>query len=128
MILDSSAIVAILLRESEHEALQSKLAAAPSLGVGTPTLLESAIVLSARLERNAQGILARFIQETDTVAIPFSQAHYSVAHQAWLSYGKGRHPAALNFGDCAAYATAQLAGEPLLCTGDDFSQTDLELA
>ena len=128
MILDSSAIVAILLQEPEHEVLQSKLAAAPSLGVGTPTLLEAAIVLSARLERNAQGILARFIQETDTVAIPFSQAHYSAAHQAWLSYGKGRHPAALNFGDCAAYATAQLAGEPLLCTGNDFSQTDLEIA
>lgn len=54
MILDSSAIVAILLREPEHEALQSKIAAAPSLGVGTPTLLETAIVLSARLERNAQ--------------------------------------------------------------------------
>ena len=128
MILDSSAIVAILLREPEHEALQSKIAAAPSLGVGTPTLLETAIVLSARLERNAQGILARFIQETDTVAIPFSQTHYSAAHQAWLTYGKGRHPAALNFGDCATYATAQLADEPLLCTGDDFSQTDLELA
>ena len=128
MILDSSAIVAILLREPEHEVLQSKLAAASSLGVGTPTLLEASIVLLARLERNAQGILARFIQETDTVAIPFSQAHYSTAHQAWLNYGKGRHPAALNFGDCAAYATAQLAGEPLLCTGNDFSQTDLELA
>ena len=65
MILDSSAIVAILLREPEHEVLQSKLAAAPSLGVSTPTLLEASIVLSARLERNAQGILARFIQETE---------------------------------------------------------------
>ena len=128
MILDSSAIIAILLREQEQEALRSKIAAAPSLGIGTPTFLETAIVLSARLERNAQGTLARFIQETDTIAIPFSQAHCSAAHQAWLSYGKGRHPAALNFGDCATYATAQLAGEPLLCTGDDFSQTDLELA
>lgn len=128
MILDSSAIVAILLREPEHEALRSKLTAAPSLGAGTPNLLEAAIVLSARLGSNAQGILARFMQETDTVAIPFSLAHYSAAHQAWLTYGKGRHPAALNFGDCAAYATARLAGEPLLYTGDDFGQTDLELA
>lgn len=128
MILDSSAIVAILLREPEHETLRSKLTAAPSLGAGTPNLLEAAIVLSARLGSNAQGILARFMQETDTVAIPFSLAHYSAAHQAWLTYGKGRHPAALNFGDCAAYATARLAGEPLLYTGDDFGQTDLELA
>ena len=128
MILDSSAIVAILLQEPEYAALQTKLAAAPSLGVGTPSLLEAAIVLSARLERDAQGILARFIQATDAVVIPFGEAHYSAAHQAWLRFGKGRHPAALNFGDCAAYATALLAAEPLLCTGDDFSKTDLELA
>jgi ribonuclease VapC len=85
-------------------------------------------VLSARLERNTQGLLANFIQETETVVIPFTQAHYSAAHQAWLNYGKGRHPAALNFGDCAAYATALLAREPLLCTGGDFAQTDLRLA
>ena len=85
-------------------------------------------MLSARLERNTQGLLANFIQETETVVIPFTQAHYSAAHQAWLNYGKGRHPAALNFGDCAAYATALLAREPLLCTGGDFAQTDLWLA
>ena len=128
MILDSSAIVAILLQEPEYESLSLKLASARSLGIGTPTLLETAIVLSARLERNTQGLLANFIQETDTVVIPFTQAHCSAAHQAWQNYGKGRHPAALNFGDCAAYATARLAGEPLLCTGDDFARTDLELA
>ena len=128
MILDSSAIVALLLKESGHDALSSKLASAPSLGIGTPTLLETGIVLSARLERNAQGILANFLQETETVAIPFTHAHFSAAHRAWLNYGKGRHPAALNFGDCAAYATARLAREPLLCTGDDFARTDLELA
>ena len=85
-------------------------------------------MLSARLERNTQGLLANFIQETETVVIPFTQAHYSAAHQAWLNYGKGRHPAALNFGDCAAYATVLLAREPLLCTGGDFAQTDLRLA
>ena len=128
MILDSSAIVGLLLKESGHEGLFSKLASAPNLGIGTPTFLETAIVLSARLERNAQGILANFIQETETVVIPFSHAHCSAAHQAWLNYGKGRHPAGLNFGDCAAYATARLAREPLLCTGDDFARTDLELA
>ena len=128
MILDTSAIVAILLREPEHALLQTKLSGAPSLGVGTPSLLEAAIVLSARLDRDAQGILARFLQETDSVVIPFSEAHYSTAHQAWLKFGKGRHPAALNFGDCATYATARLAAEPLLCVGNDFSQTDLDLA
>lgn len=128
MILDTSAIVAILLQEPEHESLQARLAAAPTLGVGTPTLLETAIVLSARLACDAQGILARFIQATDTTVVPFAEAHYTAAHQAWLRFGKGRHPAALNFGDCATYATAVLAGEPLLFTGNDFSQTDLEAA
>jgi ribonuclease VapC len=128
MILDSSAIVAILLKEEGHGDLQTRLAAAPSLGVGTPTLLETSIVLSARLERDARGILARFIQETGAVVIPFSEAHYSAAHQAWLEFGKGRHPAALNFGDCASYATARLADEALLCSGDDFPETDLRLA
>ena len=128
MILDTSAVVAVLLREPESEFLRAKLASAPSVAIGTSSLLEAAIVLSARLQRDSQGILARFIQETEAVVIPFSEAHYSAAHQAWLTYGKGRHPAALNFGDCAAYAVALLAAEPLLCTGHDFPQTDLELA
>jgi len=128
MILDTSAIVATLLREPGHETLRSRLAEARSLGVGTPTLLETSIVLSARLSLDAGGVLARFLQETETTAIPFGEAHCSAAHQAWLRFGKGRHPAALNFGDCATYATALLAGEPLLCTGEDFPQTDLALA
>ena len=128
MILDSSAIVAILLREPGHADLQARLAAAPSVGVSTPTLLEAGIVLSARLDRDARGLLARFIQEAGVVVIPFSEAHYATAHQAWLAFGKGRHPAALNLGDCASYVTARLADEPLLCTGNDFPQTDLTLA
>ena len=128
MILDSSAIIAILLKEPEHEDLQASLSAAPSVGVSTPTLLETAIVLSARLQRDARGVLARFIQEAGVIVIPFSEAHYSAAHQAWLDYGKGRHAAALNLGDCATYATARLADEPLLCKGNDFPRTDLQLA
>jgi len=62
------------------------------------------------------------------VPIPFGEAHYGSAVEAWLRYGKGRHPAGLNFGDCMAYATARVAGRPLLCTGEDFPRTDLELA
>lgn len=128
MILDTSAIVAILLQEPSCASLCAKLGQAPAVAVGTTTLLEAAIVLSARLGRDAQGILARFLQETEGTAISFDEAHYSAAHQAWLRFGKGRHPAALNFGDCATYATALLSGEPLLCTGDDFARTDLPLA
>ena len=128
MILDSSAIVAIMLQEPAYESLLAKVGEAGTLGVGSPTLVETAIVLSARLATDAQGLVARFIQEADASIIPFGEAHHPTAHQAWIRFGKGRHPAALNFGDCLTYATARLAGEPLLCTGSDFAQTDLELA
>ena len=128
MILDSSAIVAMVLREPDCELLLAKVGEARAMGVGSPTLVEPSILLSARLAIDSQGLVARFVQEVDVSIIPFDEAHHTAAHQAWLRFGKGRHPAALNFGDCLTYATARLAAEPLLCTGDDFAQTDLELA
>jgi ribonuclease VapC len=128
MILDTSAVVAILLREPAHAALQEKLAGADSVGVGAPALLECGIVLSSRLRLDARGLLARFLQETEATIIPFDESHWAAAHQAWLRFGRGRHPAALNLGDCASYATAAVARKPLLCTGADFPQTDLALA
>jgi ribonuclease VapC len=128
MILDSSAIVALFLQEPGHEQLRHKVGAATFVGVGAATLVETALVLSARLDRDMRGSLARFIEETGTIVIPFTEGHYGTAVSAWLKYGKGRHPAALNFGDCLAYATAKAAGMPLLYVGYDFPQTDLQLA
>ena len=128
MILDSSAIVALFLQEPGHEALRAKIGAATFIGIGAPTLVETALVLSARLKRDMRGSLARFIEETGAVVIPFTESHYGLAVSAWLKYGKGRHPAALNFGNCLAYAVARAANMPLLCVGDDFPQTDLNLA
>jgi len=128
MIVDTSAIAAIFFKESGYEGLLQKLDRAHVVGIGAPTLVECGIVLSARLERDARGMLSRFLAENDVFIIPFTDAHYSTAVTAWLKFGKGRHPAALNFGDCLTYAIAKLAGKPLLCVGDDFSQTDLELA
>ena len=128
MILDSSAVVAILLKEAAHEELVEKLLRETDVGVGSPTLAETAIVLSARLRGDARGILARFVSEASVVIVPFGEAHYSTAVDAWLRFGKGRHPASLNFGDCLSYAIARVADRPLLCTGDDFAKTDLELA
>jgi ribonuclease VapC len=128
VIIDSSAIVAITFKEPGYEELLSKLATAAKAGVGIPTLAETAIVLSARLNRDARGILSRFLAEASVATVPFGDAHFAVAVDAWLRYGKGRHPAALNFGDCLSYAVAKLAGEPLLCVGNDFCQTDLRLA
>jgi ribonuclease VapC len=128
VILDSSAIVAILLREPEHETLLDRLAETDTAAIGAPTLTECGIVLSARLGPQGKTLLARFLQEAALTVIPFGAEHHSTALDAYLRYGKGRHPAALNFGDCMTYATASLAAAPLLCVGEDFGQTDLPLA
>jgi ribonuclease VapC len=128
MIVDSSALVAMALREEGHALLIDKLSAATQAGIGAPTLVETTIVLSARLRRDARGAVARMIQELGIEIIPFADAHYGIAVDAWLRFGKGRHPAALNFSDCLTYAIAKVTMRPLLCTGDDFTKTDLELA
>lgn len=127
MILDSSAIVAVLLKEPSHRQLIEHLAEDPKLGVGAPTLAETGIVLAARLGASGETLLARFVESQEIAVIAFGKEHWSNAVQAFLRYGKGRHPAALNFGDCLTYATARLSGEPLLCLGEDFSKTDIEL-
>ncbi len=128
MIADSSAVVAILLREDGYEVLVRKLASAEAPGVAAPTLVETGIVLSARLGRSAEHLLTQFLAESGLSVVSFGEAHWRAAVDAFVRFGKGRHAAALNFGDCIAYATARLAGVPLLCTGRDFPKTDLDLA
>lgn len=127
MIVDSSAVVAILLREPEHEHLIEQLSPAENPGIGTPTLAETGIVLAARLGESGRSLLARFLQESGLVEVTFGEHHWRTAVDAYVRFGKGRHPAALNFGDCMTYAIAQLAGEPLLCVGEDFARTDITL-
>jgi len=128
MILDSSAVVAIFFKEPQYEILLQKLAEAQVVGIGAPTLVECGIVLSARMNTDARGLLSRFLSELNAAVIPFSEAHFGISLGAWLTYGKGRHPASLNFGDCLAYAVAKIADLPLLCVGEDFPQTDIPLA
>ncbi|MEP7009507.1 MAG: type II toxin-antitoxin system VapC family toxin [Acidobacteriota bacterium] len=125
MILDSSAIIAILGREPECDVLVDAVLAARSVGVSAVTLLETGIVLTARFKKPSQALLDQFLEEFDVAVLPFSEEHWRLATQAFLRFGKGRHPAALNFGDCISYATARLAEAPLLFVGQDFSQTDL---
>lgn len=127
MIVDSSAIIAIFLREPDAESLLSAIFDADYVGIGAPTAAETGIVLTNRLRRDATMLLDRFFREADIDRVPFGIAHWHEAVQAYARFGKGRHPAALNFGDCMTYATASLAREPLLCKGDDFSKTDLEI-
>jgi ribonuclease VapC len=83
--------------------------------------------VTARFGARGKTALARFLQENAIETVAFDDAHASAALDAYSRFGKGRHPAALNFGDCCAYATASIAGEPLLCVGDDFASTDLLL-
>ncbi|HEY2949410.1 MAG TPA: type II toxin-antitoxin system VapC family toxin [Micromonosporaceae bacterium] len=125
MIVDSSALVAIILREPGHESVLDALADAATAGVGAPTLVETGIVLTARLGLPGKTLLARLVQEADLTVIGFTADHWSAAVDAYNRFGNGRHAADLNFGDCLTYAVAKLAGQPVLCLGDDFAQTDL---
>jgi ribonuclease VapC len=127
VILDSSAIVAILLRQPGYAPVLERLAEAAAAGVGAPTLAETGIVLAAKLGVPGRTLLARFVQESGLLVVAFGEEHWRSAVEAFIRFGKGRHAAALNFGDCMTYATARLAGEPLLCLGNDFAQTDLAL-
>jgi ribonuclease VapC len=127
MIIDSSAILAVIRKEPGYERIVHELAASPATRIGAPTRLEAGIVLTARLGPRGKTALARFLQENSIETVAFDEAHAGVALDAYSRFGQGRHPASLNFGDCCTYAVAAIAGEPLLCLGDDFAQTDLAL-
>lgn len=125
MILDSSAVIAILLREPGHEGLLAAIEAADRVSIGAPTLLESAMVVSSRLGPGARDLATMMVREGGITVVPFQEDHGIVALDAFLRFGKGRHRANLNFGDCMAYAVAVLADEPLLFVGNDFRHTDV---
>lgn len=127
MILDSSALLAIVLDEPEREAFVNKINAAESVAVAAPALVEAGIVLSARTGEDASELLAELLAALDAVVIEFGPGHWREAVSAWWRFGRSRHPASLNFGDCLAYATARV-GEPLLAKGADFPKTDIQLA
>ena len=126
MILDTSAVVAILFREPGWLALLGALAQADALGVGAPTLVETSVVVGLRRGFD-RPLVQRFVQEFGVTVIPFGSLHWAEATRAYARYGRGRHPAKLNFGDCLSYAAAKLAAQPLLFVGEDFLETDLEL-
>lgn len=127
MILDSSAIIAILFQEPAADKLLERMRAASVRGVGTPTLVETGAVLTARAGEPAVAWLHRFLQAFEVTVLPFEAPHWQEAVAAYNQFGRGRHPAGLNLGDCFSYATAKLAGQPLLCLGEDFPKTDLAL-
>jgi ribonuclease VapC len=125
MVLDTSALLAILFREEGYEDLLEEIRRAHPRKVAAPTLAEAGIVLGARLGFERVYLLLALLSELQAEVIPFSEAHAREAISAYRRYGRGRHPAGLNFGDCLSYALAKVEGEPLLYKGEDFDQTDL---
>jgi ribonuclease VapC len=129
MVIDSSAIVALLLGEPETEALVAAIAAAQRRVVSAGSYLESAIVISARSGSTAQAQLDELLDSLGIAILPFTREQADTTIEAYRRYGKGSgHPANLNFGDCFAYPLAKLTDEPILFKGNDFSQTDLRPA
>lgn len=127
MVIDSSALVAIFLREPEREFYLDLIVKDHTRRVSAVTFVETGMVLEGRRGTVAQDELERFLQRLaiEVVAVDRAQARSALA--AWRKYGKGRHPAGLNLGDCFSYALAQSTGEPLLAKGEDFARTDVKL-
>lgn len=123
--LDTSAILAVALGEAEAERFQS-LIERELLLIGWPTLLEIRMVLTGKRFPNALAIVDQLVRLPNITAVAFGERHYHAAQLAFDRFGKGRHPAALNMGDCFSYAVAAIAKAPLLFKGHDFARTDLK--
>lgn len=128
MVLDTSALCAILFDEPERSAFTQVIEADPRRLLSTANLLEVSIVVEARFGEPGGRELDLLVHRAAITLVPVESLHVDVARAAWRRYGKGRHTAGLNFGDCFAYALAATTGEPLLFKGEDFDQTDLASA
>ena len=126
MVIDSSALVAILFGEPQADRFVDAIAGAEPRLMSAANLLEAAIVVDNQLGPAAGRQLDRFVEQARIEIAPVTERQVSIARQAYLDYGRGNHPAKLNFGDCFAYALAKATGEPLLFKGDDFAQTDIK--
>ena len=128
MIVDSSAIVAILGSEADADSLEAALVGAPIRRVSSVNYVEAAVVIDSRRDPILSRGLDEFLRQTQTAIETVTPEQARIAREAYRDFGKGRHRAGLNLGDCFAYALAKVAGEPLLCKGGDFKKTDLEVA
>jgi ribonuclease VapC len=128
LILDSSAILSVLFEEEGHGRVVDALDTANLLAIGAPTLFETGMVAVGVFGLHGRALVSQFFERWNVLVTPFEARHWQVAADAFVRYGKGRHPARLNYGDCMTYATARLAEMPLLYVGDDFGQTDIPSA
>lgn len=128
MILDTSAILAILKDEPEAAAFGDALSGAERIAIAAPTLVELGMVAEGRAGERVRPRIDQLLQSMRAEVVPLTPELAAVALDGWRRYGKGRHPAGLNLGDCFAYALAKARNEPLLFKGDDFARTDVKAA
>jgi ribonuclease VapC len=129
VIVDTSALAAIIFREEGHEEMLDHMTFCdPPAAVPATVLTELGLVLAARLGMDPRPLITRMVEQCGLEVIPFGPYHWGSAVGAFVRFGRGRHAAGLNFGDCLTYATADVAGEPLLFVGDDFALTDIQPA
>lgn len=127
LVVDTSAIVAIVTKEPEASAFVERLAAATTRQISAMNVLEARIVLTFT-KKLPPDTVDDFLHRESIAIVPFDEPLSDLAFEAYRRFGKGRHPAKLNMGDCAAYALAKARGWPLLYKGEDFARTDIERA
>jgi ribonuclease VapC len=125
MVIDTSAVVAILQGERERRQFLEAIESAESRRMSVATLVEISVVMEARYGAEGVRDLDRFVDRAVIELVPLDSEQGHAAREAFSRFGKGRHRAGLNYGDCFSYAMATVFGEPLLCKGDDFSHTDI---
>ncbi|MDB5395712.1 MAG: ribonuclease [Rhodospirillales bacterium] len=128
MILDTSALIAILYGEPERARFAQSIYDADSCRISVASFVELSMVIESQLGPEAGRQVDTLFRRTGIIIEPVTVEHGHLARQAFLDYGKGRHKAGLNFGDCFSYALAKATGEPLLFKGNDFSRTDISSA
>jgi len=128
MVIDTSAIAAILFDEPDAAALEGKIAEDPVRLMSAATLFEAAIVIEARLGDPGGREFDLWLHRAEVEIVPVDDEQADMARRAWRRFGRGRHPAGLNYGDCFSYALAATHDEPLLFKGDDFTKTDVNVS
>ncbi len=125
MVIDTSALLAILFNEPERHHFNELIASFPKRLLSAGTYLETAIVIQSKFGDKGIHNLQLFLSTAEIEIISFDRDQAKAASRAYAAFGKGKHPAGLNFGDCMSYALAEQTGEPLLFKGDDFTKTDV---
>ncbi len=127
MVIDTSAIVAILFGEAEAERFAEAIEDAAARLMSAASVLEASLVVESELGEEGGRELDLLLLKAGIEVVPFTEEQLTIARHAFRTYGKGRHPSGLNYGDCFSYALSKATGEPLLFKGEDFSKTDIEM-